>query len=656
MGRKATSEYNLAVIHPKVAKEWHPTKNKSLFPEDFTPGTSKKVWWKCNQGHEWNARVNFRARRGTGCPTCALKNKKRTIPDDKRLSFTNPELAKEWHPTKNGDLLPEHFSYGTTKKVWWKCNQGHEWNAIVNSRARGHKCPICALKYRKKTITDEKRLSFTNPELAKEWHPTKNGDLLPEHFSFGSNKKVWWKCNQDHEWQTQIGHRTIHNTQCPYCSGRLATKESNLETKFPELSKEWHPTKNGDLKPKGILPHSKKQIWWLCEKGHEWRAPLHGRTRGNNCPTCNNYSTSLPEIRVFSELQSIFDNVHWRKKLDGMEVDVLISDFKLAIEYDGVHWHSGKEDKDRKKNFALKKLGINLLRVREEPLDLISDFDVLVDRHTFKKGDMNKLLESASDLVKKMPRDKISEYIQSKDFWAEDTYREIVSYLPDPTPSRSLASLNPKVAKEWHPTKNSPLRPENFYLNSDRKVWWLCLKGHEWESMISNRTRQKSGCPSGCPYCSGKLVSPAHNLEKLYPELAREWHPTKNDQKMPSLVLPSGRKKVWWLCSKGHEWEALCGNRIRSKHGCPYCSGKLVSPENNFAKAYPDQAKEWHPTKNGDLSPQTVARKSNKKVWWLCSKGHEWQAIISNRTIEKNGCPFCWREKNKKNKKLLTKN
>jgi hypothetical protein len=70
---KVTAEYNLAKLHPHLAEEWHPTKNGSLKPTDFLPGSNEKVWWSCNQGHEWKASIGERTRsdgKATGCPKC----------------------------------------------------------------------------------------------------------------------------------------------------------------------------------------------------------------------------------------------------------------------------------------------------------------------------------------------------------------------------------------------------------------------------------------------------------------------------------------------------------------------------------------------------------------------------------------------------------
>ena len=97
------------------------------------------------------------------------------------------------------------------------------------------------------------------------------------------------------------------------------------------------------------------------------------------------------------------------------------------------------------------------------------------------------------------------------------------------------------------------------------------------------------------------------------------------------------KKKVWWLCPKGHSFESMPNSRTASKTGCPYCSGQKVSESNNLLVLFPEIAKEWHPTLNGELAPeQFTAGSSRKKVWWLCPKGHSYDSVIANRTKEKS--------------------
>ena len=112
-------------------------------------------------------------------------------------------------------------------------------------------------------------------------------------------------------------------------------------------------------------------------------------------------------------------------------------------------------------------------------------------------------------------------------------------------------------------------------------------------------------------------------LAKSNLELVKEWHPTKNGSLLPADVSQKSGKTVWWICEKGHEWQAKVCTRTNG-HGCPYCSGnKVLNGYNDLATASPQLAKEWHPTKNMDLNPSEVSPNSNKKVWWLGSCGHE---------------------------------
>ena len=138
-----------------------------------------------------------------------------------------------------------------------------------------------------------------------------------------------------------------------------------------------------------------------------------------------------------------------------------------------------------------------------------------------------------------------------------------------------LAVLAPELAAEWHPTENKNLTPRHVSEFSHISVWWTCFKGHPaYESTVANRTNKKSGCP----YCSGNQSTPETSLAAVYPKVAAEWHPTKNENLSPNTETPSAAKCVWWLCSRcGHEWKATVNNRVRGS-GCRRCNqGKQSS-------------------------------------------------------------------------------
>ena len=405
------------------------------------------------------------------------------------LAQTNRTLAREWHPTKNAPLTPNQVVAGTHRRAWWICRKGHEWEADIASRNRGNGCPCCA----RKKLCKENSLQAVNPELAREWHPTRNAPLTPKDVITGSIKKAWWVCGKGHEWEARVFDRTREHG-CPYCAGRKAAKDNCLRTVNPKLSREWHPTRNSPLTPKDVTAGTHKKVWWLCGKGHEWDATIAHRSNGRGCPYCSS-----------------------------------------------------------------KRVG-------------------------------------------------------------EDN---------------CLRTLNPTLARQWHPTKNAPRKPSDVTPGSSKNVWWMCGKGHEWEAIISSRNNGH-----GCPYCSGRGLTKYNCLQTVNPKLAREWHHVRNAPLTPKEVNAGTHKRAWWICRKGHEWEAQIRGRTRGGTGCPYCAGKRATKEYSLETVGPWLAREWHPTKNASWTPRDVLPYSRREMWWKCKKGHEWREKIINR-YKRGGCPVC---------------
>jgi len=479
----------LATLNPQLAKEWHPTKNGKLTPEDVHPGSAKKVWWKCSKGddHEWKTVVYSRTG-GKGCPICSG----RKVVNSNCLATLNPELAKEWHPSKNGKLTPKDVGQNSGKKVWWKCPEGddHEWKSTVHHRTIRLGCPICS----NQKVVLSNCLATVNPELAKQWHPTKNGKLTPYDIGAGSGKSVWWKCpvGEDHVWKGAIGKRNTGIT-CPICIGRKVVKSNSLGTLFPELAKQWHPTRNEDLTPYDVRPGSTIKAWWICYRGedHIWKTAVKDRTQGTNCPKCNP-STSIPELRIFCELKSIFPSTQHRFIIKGYEVDIYIPELEFGIEYDGSYWHQDKMQKDQEKNLALQST-ILLLRIREKGLPKLSNTDIELTKK-ISVALIKKILRSIlSHRQIKTPDvlDRINAYFKCTDWLASDRFDKFQVERNYVEFEKSFSHLFPELAKEWHPTKNVPLLPEHFTPGSNNKVWWQNHFGYEWQATIYSRVRNQ---------------------------------------------------------------------------------------------------------------------------------------------------------------------
>jgi hypothetical protein len=556
-GQKPTADRNFATEFPELVREWDFEKNQNTRPENYTPRSTKKVWWRCEKGHSWQATICNRTRKWkSACPFCT----NRMLCADNSLAQVRPDIAKDWHPNKNAPLTPNDVVAGGSKKVWWVCKHGHEWQATIGHRViSGTGCPKCSLQtsriemaiyselyalfddvaWREKIagyecdiflqdknigieidgvfwhsrrpeqelakstafeseglllfrlreeglqplserdvsfkfsddeflvvsrlassllkharLADNQRIKLRNyiegpglineklyrklvanlpappldqslavkqPDIAKQWAYDLNAPLLPEHFRCAANKKVWWRCPKGHTWKASINHRA-RGSGCPACAGQVVTDEVNLAMLYPKLAREWHPKKNGNLRPEDILPKSNLNIWWLCSNGHEWQAQPNNRAKGSGCPYCyGRYST--------------------------------------------------------KKN--------------------------------------------------------------------------------------NLASQHPELLKEWDHKKNKGLNPSDFTPRTTKKVWWRCSKGHSWQASIYNRTKLKSGCPD----CYKARPKP-----RKYTIADMERIAAAKGGKCLSSEYQGLEVKLRWQCEEGHEWEAMPNNVLYNNSWCPVCA------------------------------------------------------------------------------------
>lgn len=203
-----------------------------------------------------------------------------------------------------------------------------------------------------------------------------------------------------------------------------------------------------------------------------------------------------------------------------------------------------------------------------------------------------------------------------------------------------------ELMAEWDWEKNNELglNPNQITYGSNKKAWWKCRKGHSWETSISARAKQGHQCV----YCSNQKALKGYNDFETFCKnnallyLLQEWDYDNNANQPEEYTWCSGQK-VYWRCNKGHSWKTSIAHRITENTGCPVCSNKKVLKGYNDLKTLcPIIAGEWHPTKNGDLTPDNVSIGSSKRVWWICKDGHEWQAAIYSRTGKNGtGCAVC---------------
>lgn len=548
---------NKLIDNKELMKEYNFEKNKNIDLNNITCGSEKKIWWKCDKGHEWESNIYNRAHGKNSCPFCTNR---KVLAGFNDLDTTFPTISKQWNYLKNGDLKPTQVTYGSSKKVWWKCDNGHEWITSINNRTRGRNCPYCsqdtqtsfpeqaiyyyAMKIFKEVFnrykdkyeidvfikdintgieydgnyfhdnTNSKRNEkkkenyFKNKGITiyriKENNKSKlkenNNLYLYYDYDNGKNlteviKKLFKNLNVDN---LDIDvERDYIDIQRQYIS---SIKEKSILSIKPQLCKEWNYNKNKNITPDMISYSSAKKVWWTCSNcKKDYMSSVYSRYNGTNCPYCTN-----------------------RVLIIGVN-DLATTNPNLAKE-----WNFNK----------------NILK----PVDVVA-------------GGKNKVWWICS---------KCGYEWQAALFARNNgsgcpvcSNRILVSGKND------LATTNPELLKEWDYEKNN-LLPSEVIAGSRDIIWWKCEKNHSYQKRLFDK---KNG--GNCPYCCNRKRLIGYNdLATTNPELLNEWNYKKNIHISPNDVSSGSGKKVWWICSKcSYEWQAQIKNRIHGT-GCPKCSRK----------------------------------------------------------------------------------
>ena len=628
------------IDNKELMKEWNQEKNILYNPAALTSGSSKKVWWKCKNGHEWEAVIHTRVK-GVGCPYCMGKKAIQGVND---FATLYPEMLKEWDYEENDKLgiKPNKLLVGSIKKVYWICSKGHKYDRSIYDRLHGRgNCPYCG---NRKVLQGYNDLATTNPELLKDWDYEENDKLgiKPNEITNGGKEKVWWKCEKGHKWNSIIRSR-ITGSGCPYCSNNLVKKGYNdIATTNPELLEEWDYEKNDKL---GIFPSnlshgSTKLVWWKCKKGHEYQISVAQKTNRNvNCPICanqqllkgyNDFATKHPEL--LKEW-----NYEKNDKLD-IKPDEIILGGKVKF------WWKCEKGHEWQSSIPA--------RIRNDKL-------------------YNRCPICSSYLRTSIPEKIIFYYVHKK------FSKTIANYKPE--------WLKPKEIDIFIPELNVGIEYDGYYYHKDIKHDIekddLCSKNN----VRIIRIREKKSKPinssaiiynikidnnTDYTYVEDALsflnsylnidldfdirrdlddiikminfMEKENCISKTNPEVLQEWNYEKNDKLgiTPDNISSGSALKIWWKCEKGHEYKSSIVNRTKSKGTCcPYCSGNKVLKGFNDLATNPELLKEWDYSKN-TIKPDEVTKGTHKKIWWICSNNHSYEATIPARR-RGTGCPYC---------------
>ncbi len=439
--RNQRERRSLAVVEPDLCLDWHP--DNTVTPWDVTPGAGTVVMWRCREcSHEWRTTVASRARQGTGCGPCS-----RRVDVSRSLAATHPQFAAEW--SKRNERGATEVSAGTSAEGYWECATcGHEWRSRVHARALlGRGCPACA----KDWIASTQSIAALRPDLAAEWDDA-NLPLTPLMVKPGSNKHVQWICSDcGHGWRAAVAKRSTGHG-CPACANRVVTRSNSLRSVAPELAREWDPLRN-DKTPDEVVAGGARRYWWRCRANpaHRWETTIASRLAGTSCPECSIAPRSRQEIGLAMELATVFAfDLEDHKVRDGagvMDVDILIRSIMVAVEFDGSYFHQGREARDSDKASRLRSEGWHVIRVREHPLEALTDDDVVVAEGAV----MKQLADPVLARIRELPgagavRDQIDRYLTETDARAAVEARAYILALQTERARQTHTTTSPATA------------------------------------------------------------------------------------------------------------------------------------------------------------------------------------------------------------------
>ena len=565
----------VVINNPKLIAEWDYSENSILGLNPATLGCNshKHANWICRVcGYKWTAEIKSR-NQGNGCPSCGKALQIQTLNRNLLKKYgslfdNNPELASEWHPTDNMPITPKDVLVNSGKSYTWLCKKcGYAWKQRVSVRNKGVGCPACSNKTVVKGFND---LATINPWLALEWHPTLNGNLLPDQIIAGSSKKVYWKCRIcGNVWQATVDSRN-RGTGCKKCfySQQVSFQEKSVlyfvKQLFPNAIESYRPPW---LDPKELdifIPEFNIGIEY---DGAEWhKEPTKDEEKDKLC------------------LSKGVDVIHIREPLcpeAQLKSVIILSSRSTASLEQGI-----KELIELLQQKTHITMTVPVVNVLDNTVSILE----MIQLNTMEKSFAQTYPELAKEWDYERNYPLIPEQFAAVSgksvYWRCSLGHQWRARIANRKNGNScpfcagrkvlvgfndLASQYPELIKEWHPTMNK-LKPTEVTSHSNSQVFWLCEKGHHWKASPNDRVSGR-----GCPYCTSRKVLRGYNdLASQLPEIASEWNHERNDTVTPEEVLVTSTKKVWWHCRVcGYDWSTEIRVRARG-NGCPNCSHKAA--------------------------------------------------------------------------------
>lgn len=486
---------------PELFNEWDFEKNDELGFDVYkaTKASNKKAWWICSKcKSSYDSTVNNRSK-GNNCTYCrGLK-----VNSTNSLAVLNPIIASEWHPILNGDLTPHNVTVSSGKKVWWKCKDcSHEWETRVAQKTKDSICPGCSPF----NLNEKTSLAIINPKLAKEWHPTRNGELTPHDMTEKNTKKIWWLGSCGHEWEATSANRS-RGGKCPYCSNRkLLVGYNDMWTTNPTQARLLANIEDGYR----YTDSSEKRVDWKCkdcENIIKNKIINQIKNYGLSCPSCSD-GISYPEKLFYNLLKQLNIDFERQKTFSwssNKKYDFYLSEFDMIVEVHGKQHYEetgrGRSLEEERENDKYKYgIAINNKIHKYIIIDArMSNFEYI--KNSILNSELNSIIDLSSVDEDKIEEDSISSFVKiaSDDWNSGFTVIEISKKLN--VHEATIVAYLKKAAKldlcDYDPSKQRKVEVVQLSLSHD----FIAL----WES--ATEAGRQNGIPSGYISICSKYAS-----------------------------------------------------------------------------------------------------------------------------------------------------
>jgi hypothetical protein len=352
------------------------------------------------------------------------------------------------------------------------------------------------------------------PGIAQQWNFERNAPLVPSLFSAGSDQQVFWQCVKGHVWSATIKNRTLRGSGCPKCAAethsdrvraaRVRKGGSIVET-TPHLVARWDFERNTATRPEDVARKSMARVWWRCEDGHSYRRPVGDETKAVHCPQCfRENRASLAQRAAAAKRGTLAEAIKGLPVTlvePGVSAGQLSARGRRALMWQCVVGHTfRREARDVVKHPGCPRCKSPTLA--EKRPDLVLEWaEPGLSPMAVAAGSSRKVRWRcltcghewrAAVIDRTGQRSGCPLCARAKA--AENTR------LAKLRKSGSVAARFPSLVAEWHPTRNTPLLPEDISPGSHVPVWWRCGHGHEWRTSPNQRIRRVR--ITGCQQCS----------------------------------------------------------------------------------------------------------------------------------------------------------